>query len=121
MYVARTSREAIALLRMFRFDLLVIGLEDSELAVWELVHHMLAAWSEQQWILASKRVTEEEEVLARSSGALLVLHILPDDKWLLEYAASLRRRDLSKSVRLPVSTSRSRRVTRDAHFQSRRP
>jgi len=97
-HIARTLREAIALLRIIRFDLLVIGLDDPKLGVWDLVHRVLAAWSQQRWILASSRVTTKDEVLARSRGALLVLHLLPDDQWLLEFAASLRRRDRSITV-----------------------
>jgi hypothetical protein len=105
-YSAATPSEAIAMLRVIDFDLLVVGLDDPKFAVWEFLQRALAVWSEQRWILASSRVTTNDEVLARSRGALLVLDILPDDQWLVEFVASLRRRDALRRVRPSVSVGR---------------
>lgn len=102
-YVATTPREAISTMRLVDVDLLVVGLEDPQLDVWDLMQRVLTAWPRQHWVLVSGRVTAEEEVLARSLGALLVLHAVPDEEWLWEFAASLRRRELTKFVQPVVS------------------
>jgi hypothetical protein len=98
-YTASTLREAIATIRLICFDLLVVGLENPRLDVWDMMQRVLTAWPSQRWILASRRVTAELEIQARSLGALLVLAKLPDEAWLADFAASLRRRDLSRNFR----------------------
>jgi DNA-binding response OmpR family regulator len=98
LYTADTLREAVATIRLVCFDLLVIGLDNPRLDVWELIDRLLAAWPGLRWLLASRRVTVDEEVQARSRGALMVLHRLPDEAWLADIVASLRRRDVSNSV-----------------------
>jgi len=90
-------REAIATIRLIGFDLLVVGFEDSRLDVWNLLHRVLTAWPHQRWILTSHHITAEDEIHARSMGALMVLDAVPDETWLADFAASLRHRDLSKS------------------------
>ena len=97
-YTASTLREAIATIRLVCFDLILVGLDDPKLDVWELMHRVLAAWPHQRWILAAQEITNEEEVHARSLGALMVLNDVPSEHWLSDFAASLRRRDLSKRV-----------------------
>jgi DNA-binding response OmpR family regulator len=98
-YTATTLREAIGTIQLICFDLMVVGLENPRLDVWELIQRVLAAWPHQRWILVSKRVTAEDEVQARSLGALMVLYEFPEEVWLADFAASLRRRDLSRNVR----------------------
>lgn len=95
-YIASTLREAVATIRLIRFDLLLVGLDNPKLDVWELMHRVLTAWPYQRWLMVSKRITAEEEVQARSLGVLMVLDELPNEDWLAEFAASLRRRDLLK-------------------------
>jgi hypothetical protein len=93
-YVANTMRQAMATIRLINFDLVLVGLEDPELDVWELMRRVLTAWPRQRWILASSLVTPQVEVRARSLGALMVLGVLPDELWLEDLIASLRRRDV---------------------------
>jgi hypothetical protein len=57
------------------------------------MHRVLTAWPQQRWMLASSQVTQEEEILARSLGASVVLDGTPDELWLANFASSLRRRD----------------------------
>lgn len=97
-YHASTSREAFATLRLVCFDLVVVGLEDPRLEVWELMRRMLAAWPRQRWVLASPRVTIEDEVRARSLGALLVLGKIPDEVWFADFIASLRERTAGRGA-----------------------
>ncbi len=105
-YTASTVREAIATIRLVCFDLVVVDLDNPKLDVWELMHRVLAAWPHQRWILASPEITNDEEVHARSLGALVVLSEVPEETWLADFAASLRRRDLSRNVfTLPAAST----------------
>lgn len=92
-YAASTVREAVSTMRLIGFDLVVVGLDDPHLDVWEAMHRVLTAWPQQRWMLASGQVTQEEEILARTLGAAVVLDAVPDESWLVEFATSLRRRD----------------------------
>ena len=92
-YTASTVREVMSTMRLIGFDLVVVGLDDPHLDVWETMHRMLTAWPQQRWILASSQATQEEEILARTLGAALVLDCVPDELWFVEFATSLRRRE----------------------------
>jgi DNA-binding response OmpR family regulator len=97
-YTASSVREALSTIRLISFDLVLAGLDDPTLDVWTLLQRVSSAWPQQKWILASSQVTPEEEILARSLGALMILHAIPDGEWLAECAASLRRRGVATRV-----------------------
>jgi hypothetical protein len=96
-HTASTLREAVAVIRLSYFDLLLVGLDNPKVDVWTLMHRLWA--TRPRWLLISPHLTSDEEVRARSLGALLVLHELPNDVWLADFAASLRQRILSNNVR----------------------
>ena len=103
-YTASTVREVMSTMRLIGFDLVVVGLDDPHLDVWEAMHRVLTAWPQQRWMLASSQVTQEEEILARSLGAAVVLDEAPDELWLVDFASSLRRRDPMTSISPLAST-----------------
>jgi DNA-binding NarL/FixJ family response regulator len=100
-YTATTIREAIATMRLINFDLLVVGLDDPALDVAELMHRVLTVRPHQRWILMAQQFSANEEVLARSLGALMVLHEIPSESWLVRYVTSLRELDLSRNLLTP--------------------
>jgi len=104
-FTAKSRKEALATIRLANLDLIVIGLDEPHLDVWRMMHEVLNMWPHLRWILASERSTTEEEVLARSLGALLVLQGLPDDSWLMEFATSLSNRGVAKYISPPVTTT----------------
>ena len=91
-YTANSIREAVSTIRLVAFDLLVVGFENPQLDVWDMMRRVQAAWPRQRWMLLSKRVTTDEEVMARSLGAIMILHELPNDQWLTDFVRSLSRR-----------------------------
>jgi DNA-binding response OmpR family regulator len=102
-YTAATAREALATIRLVSFDLMVVGLENPSLDVWGLMQRVIDAWPQLRWILASGELSPEEEILARSLGALMVLSTMPQADWIAECAASLRRREVATRVQpLPM-------------------
>jgi hypothetical protein len=104
-YTASTLREAIATIRLICIDLLLVGLDDPRLDVWNFIERVLAACPDLRWLLISERATAADEIQARSLGALMMLHELPEEAWLADFAASLRQRDLSKHLRTLLATN----------------
>ena len=68
-YTASSIRETMATIRLISFDLVVVGLENAAIDVWELMRRVQSAWPRQRWMLLSAHVTADEEVIARSLGA----------------------------------------------------
>lgn len=101
-YTATTIREAIATMRLIYFDLLLVGLDDPTLDVAELMHRVLTVRPHQRWVLMAQQFSTNEEVQARSLGALMVLHGIPSESWLVRYMASLRELDLSRNFVTPL-------------------
>jgi hypothetical protein len=90
-YMASTIREVMSTMRLIAFDLVVVGLDSPHFDVWDAMQRVLTAWPQQRWVLASSQLTQEEEILARSLGALMVLDGVPEERWLADFAGSLRR------------------------------
>lgn len=99
LYTATTAREAIATVRLVRCDLMLVGMDNPKIDVWSLMRDLTRAWTRQRWLLVAGHVTPEDEIQARSLGALVILDSLPSEHWILDFAASLLRRDLTKTVR----------------------
>lgn len=97
-YTVTSAREAFATIRLVGFDLILVGLDNPEINVWELMGRITSAWPHQHWLMASQQVSLEDEIHARSLGALMVLGQVPQEDWLFEYATSLRQRALHKSL-----------------------
>jgi hypothetical protein len=105
-YTASSPREVLATIRLVSFDLVLAGLDDPALDLWALMQRVITAWPQQRWILASQQVTPEEEILARSMGALMVLNTAPSEEWIVECAASLRHRAIASRVQpLPLTNA----------------
>jgi CheY-like chemotaxis protein len=102
-YTANSVRETLATIRLITFDLLVVGLENPAIDVWELIPRIRSAWPQQRWMLLSAHMSLEDEVAARSLGALVVLNELPHKDWLADFAHSLRRRGTCRPL-LPAAT-----------------
>jgi DNA-binding NarL/FixJ family response regulator len=105
-YSVTNTREAIATMRLVGFDLILAGLDNPEINIWDMMGRIMSAWPQQRWLLASSQVSLEDEIHARALGALMVLSEVPREDWLFEYATSLRQRELHKcyEASFPVST-----------------
>jgi DNA-binding NarL/FixJ family response regulator len=119
LYAAASVREALATMRLMSFDLVLAGLDDPSLDTWTVMQRVTAAWPQQRWILAAHDVTPEEEILARSLGALMVLGSVPDEQWLSEFAASLKERRAAQRARPLALVGSSNDLARVAFAQAR--
>ena len=112
-YTANSIREAVSTIRLVAFDLLVVGFENPQLDVWDMMRRVQAAWPRQRWMLLSERVTTDEEVMARSLGAIMILHELPNDQWLTDFVRSLRRRRSVEPHLIPAALPTGSCLTAD--------
>jgi DNA-binding response OmpR family regulator len=89
---ADTGGRAIELLRMLKFDLVVIGQQLADMPVWNLVQRIRLAMPGQKWAFVGKEIGPREEVLARSLGVIGVFDSEADWSELLHVAAQIHRR-----------------------------
>jgi DNA-binding NarL/FixJ family response regulator len=70
---AATARGAIELLRMLRFDLVVTADQLPDMPVFTFIRKMRAAWPWQKWALVTNRLTNRDEITARTLGVMSIL------------------------------------------------
>ena len=88
-----STRRAIELLRMLRFDLLLVGLGDSAAQPWNFLRQVRACWPSQKWLLAGAGgLSDDDEVTARTLGATQILQDQIDWDSIRNLAATLRQR-----------------------------
>ena len=87
--MATTGRQALAMLRLMYFDLLLAGDQIPDMSVWTLIRTIRMCWPQQRWALVASHITPREEIEARSLGSLMVIESVPNCSRLHELAASL--------------------------------
>jgi DNA-binding response OmpR family regulator len=95
-HAAHDGREAIATMRVLRFDLVLTGERIADMSVWTLVERIRMGWPGQAWMLVAPEASHETEIKARSLGALMVWHEMPKPARLNELATALRLRTKPK-------------------------
>ena len=89
---ADTGGRAIELLRMLKFDLVVIGQQLADMPVWNLVQRMRMAMPGQKWAFVGREIPPREEVMARSLGVVGVFDADADWSELLHVATRIHQR-----------------------------
>lgn len=92
--VTDSGRDAIAALRMLRFDLLLAGHGITDMSVWSLMERVRTGWPRQHWALVSEHL-DADEVRARSLGALCVFAEAPSLEELETFADALQTRPVA--------------------------
>jgi len=85
-----TGRGAIELLRMLRFDLVVTADQLPDMPVWQFVQRMRAAWPWQKWALVTSRLTDRDEIAARTLGVMSIIEGALDWDAVAHLAGTLR-------------------------------
>ena len=70
---ADSARSAIELLRMLRFDLVITADRLPDMPVFQFVKRMRAGWPWQKWALVSSRLTNQDEITARTLGVMRII------------------------------------------------
>jgi CheY-like chemotaxis protein len=105
---AHSAREALAMLRMARVDLLLTGLRLPDMSPWQLIRRMRGLSCPPRWALvATADLTAAEEIEARSLGAIAVIERMPSGGALDELLARARRAPATAAFATATSTTTS--------------
>jgi len=103
---ALSARQALVHLRRMRCDLLLAGNQLPDMSVWTLVSRLRASWPQLRWALVcTATLSAQEEIRARSLGAMMLFDTVPDGARLHELARSL----LARRNAEPPSAQRTAR------------
>jgi len=81
---------AMNVMRAMKFDLLAVGDQIEDETPWDFVQQMRSAWPRQKWVYLADVVTDEDEIKARSLGAVAVLDGVEAWHHTMELANKLR-------------------------------
>ena len=86
-----SARQAREMLRLERFDLLLLPLELPDADVWEFVRKTRIEWPWQKWALVGPGgVSEQDQRTARMMGAVTIFFASPDVSDLVEWTTRVR-------------------------------
>jgi CheY-like chemotaxis protein len=118
-FTVRTGREAIELLRLARFDLVLLSTALPDLPLWNLVKRIRAAWPAQKWALllvsdehgSPASFAASDEVIARTLGASAILEG-EHASWpaILELADTIHQRQAAPAREVPHHETEPRRL-----------
>jgi CheY-like chemotaxis protein len=66
---AATGREALTMIKLWRFNLLLASLDIPDMRPWDLFHHARRTQAKLQCVLLDERLTPGDEQLVRQAGA----------------------------------------------------
>ncbi len=92
------GRRGFELLRVLRFDVVAVGLQLPDMTPWEFSKRMKVLWPWQKWALVADVVEPEEEVMARTLGAVAVLEGPDAWKQIVEVASVIHRKNPATRV-----------------------
>jgi len=75
---ADSGKKALELLRMLRFDLLVTGDRLPDMPIGHFLRRVRVAWPWQKWAMVGSSITTQDEIAARTLGAMAVFDAPPD-------------------------------------------
>jgi len=89
-HAVHNGRRAIDMLRMVSFDMLLVGLNLPDMATWDFLRHLKAAFPHQKWALVGGPITEQQEINARMFGCTTMFETTPNSSELLALTARMR-------------------------------
>jgi DNA-binding response OmpR family regulator len=113
-----TGREALEMLRVLRFDLLVTATGLPDMPVWRLVQRVRQVWPWQKWAMVAGQISPRDEMTARTLGVLAILDEPAHWPELCAIAESIRQRayqlEAEQAATSAVSATRTVRSQRAA-------
>jgi hypothetical protein len=90
--LAGSAREAFELLRVLRFDLVLVGRNLPDHSLWRFIREVQSVWPWQRWALVASCISEREEREARMLGVAQIIGAVPRgrDLWALGAAPARR-------------------------------
>jgi hypothetical protein len=85
---ADSGKKALELLRMLHFDLLVTGDQLPDMPVSHFIRRVRGAWPWQKWAMVGSAITTQDEIAARTLGAVAVFDAPADWEAISSLAAT---------------------------------
>jgi len=89
---ATSGRQAIDLLRMLKFDLLITGTQLPDMNVFGFVSRVKTAWPWQKWAMVARHLNPQDEVVARTLGVVRIFDEEIESEDLFEIARRVQDR-----------------------------
>jgi CheY-like chemotaxis protein len=88
-----SGKQAVEMLRMGKFDLVAIGHDVSDMTPWQLARKVRLACPWQKWAYVARDVDHEDEILARSLGAVAIFEGSDCFGQVIETASRIRKKN----------------------------
>jgi CheY-like chemotaxis protein len=72
-----SARRAMDMLRLVRFDLILVNVKLPDISVWNLMRHIKTANPQQKWALVGGPLSEQQEIAARMLDVTTVFEVAP--------------------------------------------
>jgi CheY-like chemotaxis protein len=89
-HAVHNGRRGIDMLRMVSFDMVLVGMKLPDMATWDFLRHLKAAFPHQKWALVGGPISEQQEVTARMFGCTTLFDTTPSGKELMNLTARMR-------------------------------
>jgi hypothetical protein len=101
---ADSGKKALELLRMLRFDLLVTGDRLPDMPIGHFLRRVRVAWPWQKWAMVGSSLTTQDEIAARTLGAMAVFDAPPD--WEVLSSLAIAAADKAAGLKLAFAQER---------------
>jgi len=112
LFLVDSGKKALELMRMFRFDLLVTGDVLPDMPVSHLLRRVRAAWPWQKWAIVGSSITTQDEIAARTLGALAVFDAPADWNAITSMAAFVAGKTAANADSSAAQSERDERFVR---------
>src|SRR5579862_151256 len=72
-----SARRAMDMLRLVRFDLILVNVKLPDMSVWNFMRHVKTANPQQKWALVGGPLSEQQEIAARMLDVTTTFDITP--------------------------------------------
>jgi DNA-binding response OmpR family regulator len=88
-----TAEKAVELLKVLKFDLVAIGHDVPDATPWQLARKVRSSWPWQKWALVAHEMDHEDEIMARSLGAVAIFEGPEAWREMVDVASRVRRKN----------------------------
>ncbi len=88
-----TAEKAVELLKVLKFDIVAIGHDVPDATPWQLARKVRSSWPWQKWAFVAREMDHEDEIMARSLGAVAIFEGPEAWREMVDVATRVRRKN----------------------------
>lgn len=88
-----SAEKAVELLKVLKFDLVAIGHDVPDATPWQLARKVRSSWPWQKWAFIAREMDHEDEIMARSLGAVAIFEGPEAWREMVDVATRVRRKN----------------------------